>query len=513
VAERDNISESSRRVAVVGGGLAGLAAAHRLAQHGVPCELFEAKRMLGGRAGLFVDPQTGQQLDHCQHVLMGCCTQLRDFLASCGCERLFDRHTTIPFFAPDSRRCDLRAPRGLPAPMHLAPFLLRANYLSWRERWRIATALLSLAKHTVADGDPPMLTWLRDRRQSTRAIRYFWEVVLVSALGETLDRASTLAAKKVFVDGFLSSRDGYWLEYPRGSLSEVYDQIARHLETQGVLLHRGRPLQYLEHDKAGKLGLRLLDSDQPLHFDAYIVAVDWRQAARVLPERAFKEIAELDSWRTVGTSPITGAHLWFDRPIMDLPHAVLIGRLSQWVFQRPTADDSHYYQVVVSASRGLSAMGPDDALAEICGDLAATWPGAERAKLLRHHIVTQKDAVFSYHPELDALRPPQSTPLGNLALAGDWTRTEWPATMEGAVRSGNLAANAILDYLKLAPSPLAADLPRGRLAGWLIGTTPTADDRPAPGKRETSARPTSPTGDASTINVRRNQTQLPRPRD
>jgi hypothetical protein len=175
-------------------------------------------------------------------------------------------------------------------------------------------------------------------------------------------------------------------------------------------------------------------------------------------------------------APITAVHLWFDRPINSLPHAVLVGRLAQWVFNPgrcsapPGACEPwHYHQVVISGSHELAGRSREEVVADVRRDLEAIWPDAGKARLLHWRLVTRPVAVFSCRPGLERLRPPQQTPIENLMLAGDWTATGWPATMEGAVRSGYLAIEAVLRSLGTDNRLLVPDLPRSWLARWLFG--------------------------------------------
>jgi len=180
----------------------------------------------------------------------------------------------------------------------------------------------------------------------------------------------------------------------------------------------------------------------------------------------------------IKSSSISGVHLWFDQPFTDLPHAVLVGRLSQWLFNRgPAAAEpaeskarGHYYQVVISASRDILDRERSEVVEDVLSDLRAVWPAARESKLLHWRLVSDREAVFSCRPGLEALRPEQCTPIPNLFLAGDWTRTLWPATMESAVRSGYLAAQGVLSQWGRDCDLLAPDLPRGLLARWLLGS-------------------------------------------
>ncbi|MCO6459355.1 MAG: FAD-dependent oxidoreductase [Pirellulaceae bacterium] len=460
-------------VAVIGGGLAGLAAALKLGERGWAVELFEARRTLGGRAGAFRQPDNGQWIDHCQHVGMDCCTNWLDF-----CRRLhigdgFRRDKVLHFFGPDGRPYRLRAAGWLPAPLHLGPSLLAWGFLPWRDRWSIAGALLRLARYrsNPAVAEPTIGQWLRQQRQSEIARRRFWSVVLVSALGETLDRASLSAARKVFVDGFLASRSAFQLLIPREPLGELYgERLLAGLGRWPVRVHCERPVRGLHGEAAGVRCIELADGTRR-EYDACVLAVPWRRVAGLLCDSLRAAVPAVERLEAIDSSPITAVHLWLDRPIMHLPHAVLVDRLSQWVFRHGPdlpPDAEHYYQVVISASRELAGRPREDVLREVLDDLAAVWPAARLAGVTRWRMVTQQEAVFSVRPDLDRIRPPQTTPVPNLALAGDWTRTGWPATMEGAVRSGYLAAEVLLRSRGDRQPCLVPDLPRGWLARLLL---------------------------------------------
>ncbi len=495
------------RVAIIGGGLAGLAAAVALSGRGLSVELFEAKRRLGGRAGSYVDRESGERIDHCQHVAMGCCTNYLDFCRHTGIAELFERHRTLHFIGPDGRRSDFHSTPWLPGPLHLLPSLWRLKHLTLGDKLAIARAMLRLMKKGMgvfSSDEPTVLDWLRGQRQPDRAIERFWQVVLVSTLGESLDRASLAAARKVFLDGFLAHPDACHVLVPRVSLGELYDQrVAGWLTQRGVQIHLESPTSRIElASNDSQLLIRIAARTDPAaehvrEFDYVIVAVPWRQAAELLAPELRDRVPRLAAAAEFQAAPITSVHLWFDRPISDLPHAVLVGRLSQWVFRRtdfqsvrdegvsdgrianpsnkegritnPSNKEGRitnpsYYEVVISASHDLAGRPREDVRDEVLADLAAVFPAAREAQLLRWQMITEQDAVFSYRPGLDELRPPQTTPVPNLFLAGDWTRTGWPATMEGAVRSGYLAAEALLAQIGRPEQLLVPDLPRG----WLV---------------------------------------------
>ena len=468
--------EDAPRVAIVGGGLAGLAAAVGLCNSGLRIELFEARRRLGGRATSFRDPETGQLVDHCQHVNMGCGTNLIDFARRTGIAELFRTDAVLHFFGPDGHRYDVTAARWLPAPAHLAPALLGLGYLSWKERLGIVGAMLRLArlKCPAAEQEQTAGEWLRQHGQSQRAIDQFWAVVLVSALGEEVEHASICYARKVFVDGFLASRKGYLVEVPRVPLGTLYgERLENWLRNHGVTLRLGCAVETIEGTASGASGVKLPDGrTEP--FDLVVCAVPWRRCESLL-EGALDSVLPFDDRENrIEASPITGVHLWFDRPITALPHAVIVDRLSQWVFNRgqqafgESGGEAHYIQVVISASRHLAGRDRCELVREIHGELAEIWPAAGEARLLASKIVTELEAVFSVRPGIDRLRPAQKTTIRNLMLAGDWTDTGWPSTMEAAVRSGYLAAEAVLEATGRPRRLLVPDLKRGLLSRLLL---------------------------------------------
>ena len=474
-------------IAIIGGGLAGLAAATAAVEHGFHVELFEQAPALGGRAGSYRDLQADQLIDLSPHVAMGCCTNLLDFCRRTETADGFDRYATLHFFGPDGRRYDFAASRWLPAPLHLMPGLRRLGYLSGSERRAIGRAMLRLARHRQPDraDTPSMGEWLRRQEQPENAVRRFWAVVLESSLGDTVDHVSVAAARKVFVDGFMATREAYQVLIPRIPLSEIWQRVGDWLARRGAKLHARARIERLEVEGRRVLGIVLGDGlCRP--FDHVISAVSWKQVGKLLGPELLKQIPQAAAGSGLNSSPITAVHLWFDRPIMDLPHAALVGRLSQWVFNssrhmpcaiRPMnpADGARsvpaafHYTIVISASHALVGRDSQEVLQEVLGDLRAIWPAAGAAKLVHHRVLTQPGAVFSVRPGSEAIRPPQQTPVPGLYLAGDWTATSWPATMEGAVRSGYLAIEALLALLGRPEAVLVADLKKGWLMRWIAG--------------------------------------------
>ncbi len=298
--------------------------------------------------------------------------------------------------------------------------------------------------------------WLRAHGQSPRAIECFWSVVLTSALGETVDHASLAAAQQVFRDGFLASRGAGDLLLPRLPLREIFhDRLLQWLTARGILVHLGTAVRRVEGDARRADALVLPDGTRK-PFERVIVAVPWHRVRPLCAADLLAAMSAMADVERIEPAAITAVHLWFDRPVVPLPHAVLVGRLGQWVFAESmsgvsplplgegTARQQHC-QVVVSASHRLARRKHDEWLAAVRGELEAVWPAVRQARLLHGRVIAQPAAVFSVQPGVDRFRPPQRTPVANLALAGDWTATGWPATMESAVRSGRRAVGALLN--------------------------------------------------------------------
>ena len=437
-------------VIVVGGGLAGIAATVSLAQRGFRVTLLESRTRLGGRASSFSDPVSGQLVDACQHVTMGCCTNFAKLCETVGIGHLLEPQRALYFLTPD-RRVSRFAADPWPAPFHLGRALASAHYLTAVEKLRVGYGLLALVRERP-DADPPLGDWLRAHRQTPRTIARFWAVVLTSALNETVDRVGLKYARKVFADGFLGDRDGWQVSVPRVPLGRLYGAelrgwLARHgvdvRENAGVrrVDCNPSPLPPPRSGEGEQIQIFLRDGST-LAVDYCVLAVPFDRVADLLPPELaampyFAGAAKLEP------SPITSVHLWYDRSLTRLPHVVLVDCLGHWLFNRgEVAPGAHYVQVVVSASRELRPLGRDEVQRRVAEELGRLFP--VNATLLRAKVVTDPVATFCVVPGVDALRPPQVSPVRNMAVAGDWTDTGWPATMEGAVRSGFLAANAIL---------------------------------------------------------------------
>ena len=414
------------KVLVLGGGLAGLSASAALASAGFDVELFEARAFLGGRAtsyALNAGEEQSETIDNCQHVLLRCCVNLLDFYDRLGVRDRVHFFREFYFIEPGGRVSILR--RGaLPAPFHFAGSFARMHCLNLADKSGIGRALAALRWERTRRRDLDrisMLDWLRQKRQTPRAIDRFWRQVLVSAINEDLDRMAAIHGFQVFWLGFMAASDSYEMGVPAVRLRDLYavdawQQVGR------VKMHFRTSVEAVDADGITAGGERHAG-------DFVICALPFERLDAVgLPA------PKLDH------SPITGVHLWFDRPVTELPHATLLDRTMQWMFNK---GEGRYLQLVVSASRDLTPLSRADIIDMAVGDLRLYFPRVTEARLEKAHVVKEIRATFSAAPETEHLRPPTQTSTPNLFLAGDWTRSGWPATMEGAVRSGYIAAEAV----------------------------------------------------------------------
>jgi squalene-associated FAD-dependent desaturase len=461
-------------VLVIGGGLAGLSSAVALADAGLRVELLEKRPYLGGRAASYLLPD-GSHIDNCQHVTLGCCTNLGYFYRRAGVAdriRFYDRL----YFIGRDRRPSTICSSLLPPPFHLAPSFLFFAGLERADKLAIARAMREIVR---ARGEPAeargitMREWLRRRGQTRGAIELFWRTVLVSALDEELDRAEARYGIDVFWKAFLSNRNGFRLGIPTVPLGELYRGCQQALERAGGRIRTRASVREIRCADGRVAGVRL-DDDAELNADFYLATVPHDALLGLLPAELVEQEPAFAGLRELRVSPITGVHFWFDRVVLGQPFLALLGLTVQWIFNKSAlwteADEAgpreagQYLQLVISASYGLVERSRQEII-ELCrGELGEVLPRSREARLVKATVVKETAATFSPVPGVDRWRPGQRTALPNLFLAGDWTGTGWPATMEGAVRSGYLAAEEILRAGGRPQRLLQPDLPIEGLA-------------------------------------------------
>ena len=436
-------SVQAATVAIAGGGLAGLAAGCALAEAGFRVTLFERRPYLGGRASSYQHPGTGEIVDNCQHVLFGCCTNLIDFYRRIDVEKNIRWYDTMTFVEPGGRSSVLER-SFLPAPLHTTPSFLSFPFLDASDKLAISRAMASLIPVPLKDTGEAFLDWLHRYKQTENAIQRFWKPVLVSALSEDLELVSVAYAALVVRES-MKSESAREMGIPTIPLTDLYASAADYLSARGGEI---RLRTSVEAFRAQTSEVRVTANGQEQEFDYLVLAVPFDVLARILPDTpaAAPLAAMLGQFRT---APITGIHLWFDREISNLDHAVLLDRTVQWMFHKSRLirarenGNGSYVELVVSSSKSLVEKSKAEIVELAVKELREFFPAACEANLMKSTVIKEVNATYSPRPGIDEYRPRAETSWPRVFLAGDWTATGWPATMEGAVRSGYQAAESI----------------------------------------------------------------------
>ena len=441
-------------VIVVGGGVAGIAAATALADAGRSVVLVEQRKLIGGRAGSFRHAMGVQVLDHpgmipagqgpqglldnSQHVLLGCCAQLQQLYRRLGVSHLIRFERAIRFADTRGRQATMQASQ-LPSPLHLGPSLATFGLLTFEQKSQIARAMAHMLVATPQARDAvegeSFAAYLRSAGQSDQTIRDFWDVICISALNEPCLHASAKYGLQVFQDGFLGPRHGYTLGYATVPLSLLYTQIP------GVDVRVGQQVLALAFDGTRVRGVRMVNG-QELPASHVILATSAPPALFML-EPALHLDPRLKSMAKIQYRAILGAHLLYDRPVPIPSPVAMVGTSMQWAFV-----DTHRPELIHGVVSAADLLPLDADLPHLFdAELRQVFPAMNSAKLLDAVVVRETRATFRPLPGAEVYRPTQSTHIPGLTLAGDYTRTNWPATMEGAARSGQLAADIVCESL------------------------------------------------------------------
>ena len=444
---------------VIGGGLAGLSAACALADRGITVTLIERRNYLGGRAFSFIDPETGMELDNGQHVFLRCCTEYIDFLKKLGA---FDQTTLqsrlqVTVADKAGNRGVLASTRFLPAPLDLLPSLLRYRHLALMDRLRVIRGMLSI-RRTNRERKRERLEsmsfreWLVSHGQNDRTIAALWELITLPILNDSIDSVSAYMGIMAFQDSLLAGKGMADLGYSRVGLSTLVTDGARaYIESRGGRLLMGRRVTNL-HMEGGRATGVVVDGET-ISADAVISAMPWDGLGRLLgeddPDDRVADITPPQfEW-----APIVGLHIGYDGPVMKEPFLTVVDSPIQWIFNRSMMQDSADAEarllVSISAAWHEAGMSSDELRHMADAELRHVLPKTTDTSMTYFRVVKQPQATFRCLPGVQAQRPSQTTTVPGLFLAGDWTQTGWPATMESAVRSGAMAAAAVADI----PSP------------------------------------------------------------
>jgi squalene-associated FAD-dependent desaturase len=445
---------TTQRVIVIGGGFAGLSAAVELARRGEKVLLLEARPGLGGRATAFTDRHTGERVDNGQHVLLGCYHETFAFLKTIGADQNVRLQTTldVPFIDTQGRRSRLQCP-ALKPPWHLLGGLAEWSALGLRDRLaalklaepiRIARRQLH-GEHALMAASPgeTVQGWLMRNGQTPRLCEMLWEPLALAALNQSPREAAAPMFARVLAQMFGGAATDAAIGIPVRPLDEMYANPARaFIERRGGQVRTNAPAKIIcDGERVSHVSVQ----DERLHADSVIVAVPWFALADLIVSPPALLEPALRAAVGMAASPIVTVNLWLDRQVLDSPFVGLPGRTMQWVFDKRDAfgNDASHLSLVSSGASDVFGRGNDELIALAFGEILEALPDARRARLTRATVVRERRATFSLAPGQPP-RPGTRTGVQGLVLSGDWIDTGLPATIEGAVLSGRMAAEAVL---------------------------------------------------------------------
>jgi squalene-associated FAD-dependent desaturase len=463
----NNPGDAPRTVTIVGGGVAGMSAACALAEAGYRVQLVERRGYLGGRASSYLHPGVNEVIDNCQHVLFGCCTNLIGFYRRIGVADRIHWTREMTMIEPGGRRSVL-GPSGLPAPLHGLPKLLSAHAFSLADKIALARAFGALMKPLASDATESLAEWLKRNGQTDGAIDRFWRLVIASALNADLDVIALPYAAKVIRELFMNSARAGSMGMSTVPLSELYAGADEYLRSQGSSVYLNTSVESAEWDEEVSQW-SITTRTGTLASEFLIIALPFEATQKLLPnlppvdhaDTLARKIERFEHW------PICSVHLWFDRKITELDHAVLLDREIHWMYNKSRMQPwrktkGSYVELVVSASRSFAALTREQAIKQSLRELAEFFPEVSSAKLEKAAFVKEVRATFGVPPGIDAFRPSVLSPWPNCFMAGDWISTDWPSTMESASRSGHMAADAVCQSVGGSSAFLVPDLkPQG----------------------------------------------------
>lgn len=456
-----------RTVTIIGGGVAGMSAACALAEAGWRVQLVERRGYLGGRASSYLHPGVNEVIDNCQHVLFGCCTNLISFYRRIGVENKIHWTSEMTMIEPGGRRSQL-GPSWLPAPLHGLPKLLSARAFTGEDKLALARAFRAMMKPVPTNSSETLAAWLLRHKQTAGAIDRFWRLVIASALNADLDAIAVPYAAKVIRELFMNSAQAGAMGMSSVPLSELYGSAKTFLEERGSTVHLNTNVESAEWDEEVSQW-SISTRGGTLVSGSLVIALPFEAMQKLLPHLPPTPHADGLASRLESFShwPLCSVHLWFDRQITDLPHAVLLDREIHWMYNKSVLQPwrkpmGSYLELVQSASRAFAARERNEAIAQALAELAEFFPQVKEARLEKAVLVKEVRATFGVPPGIDELRPAAAAPWPSCFLAGDWVATGWPSTMESAARSGHIAADALCAGEIETPAFLAPDLkPKG----------------------------------------------------
>jgi squalene-associated FAD-dependent desaturase len=451
----------------VGAGLAGLAAACELADRGFAVTLLERRPFAGGKTYSFVDDETGAEVDNGQHVVLRCCTAYTDFLRRLGTLEgiRWQSALDVTVLGSGGRSARLAARPRLPAPLHLLPALLAYRHLSPGQRVRAAWGALHMLRteeETPGLDDEPFGDWLRRHGQSADVVRKLWDVIITATMNAHCAEVSTAAALMVLRTALLGSADAGAIGVPRVGLSSLHVEPAlRELRRRDARIITRAGVQALRVEDGRATGMALADG-AVLDADAYVIATPPTALAALL-HQPWRRHPLFERTNRIRSAPIVNAHLWFERPITHLPFLAFLNDDLQWAFNTSLLRDEEgtgqHLTLSLSAAQPYLHLAKKEIVERLTAALGRFFPAARDNRLIRAVVIKEPEATFVPGPGVGRLRPGPVTPIENVFLAGAWTDTGWPATMESAVRSATACAQAVSKYLTAVGPPVPMAVP------------------------------------------------------
>jgi len=446
------LTSAQKSVTVIGAGVAGMSASCALAEAGIRVQLVEQRGYLGGRASSYLHPGVNEVIDNCQHVLFGCCTNLQGFYRRIRVAERIHWTNAMTMIEPGGRCSRLGpfelGPLRLPAPLHGAPSFLSASAFTFADKLALGRAMRAMMKPSAMEETRESLgDWLRRHKQTEGAINRFWRLVIASALNAEIDEIAVHYAAKVIRELFLNSAQAGSMGMSTVPLSELYANVTPFLNERGASVLLNTHVEGAAWDEASQKWLICTRTGE-LVSDYLILALPFEAMQKLLPrlpveegtEKLSRQLERHEHW------PICSVHLWFDREITELEHAILLDREIHWMYNQSKLQSGrggHYIELVVSATRSFAALPREMAIQQALRELAEFFPRVKEAKLEKIALIKEMHATFGVMPGVDSARASVQSPWPNCVLAGDWIGTGWPSTMESAARSGHLAAEAL----------------------------------------------------------------------
>lgn len=450
VANDSSSSQSFRsRVLILGGGFAGLAAAVDLAERGVKVLLLERRAFLGGRAYSFTDKTTGDTIDNGQHLMMGCYHHTLSFLDKIGSTHKlkFQENPQVDFLSEQEGAASFKCP-SLPAPLHLLAGLFKLESIGWRDRinaLRVGLALRMMNGNRAKLADITVRNWLNGLGQTDRMQRRFWDLVAIATLNETPDRASADMFVRVLDQAFMHTKQDSNMVISKTGLSDLYTEDARKfIEERGGEVRLNSDVANIQFDgrRAKSVSLR---SGEVIEAETIISAVPYFALRRMISEdvqiasHSLRNVAEFTS------APIVSINLWYAEPVTELEFTGLLDSRIEWVFNKNAiSGDSHsghqHLALVISGAHEAAKLPKEELIAMATTEMNRFFPRARTQQPIHAFVIREQDATLSHTVGVARLRPSHRTEFGNFFLAGDWTDTGLPATIESAVQSGHECA-------------------------------------------------------------------------